>query len=253
MSGIDIAQNLRDDLAGAFGLLTRLPFGGPGRGAASCWAWGPTGAAVAALAVGAGAGAMALGVPVTVAAGLVLAVQAALTGALHEDGLADTCDGLLGGRTPERRMEIMRDSRIGAFGALGLMLSVLIRWAALVAVLAVPMGWAMVIGVSALSRGAMAGVMAALPPARPDGLSQHQGRPTFMQAGAALAVAGVIALPALGLALLPVVALGLVAVTALAIWARARIGGQTGDILGATQQVAEIAALIVLSVLVGQG
>lgn len=228
------------DLGGAFGLLTRLPLGGPGRGAASCWAWPVAGAVVGALAGLAGWGALALGLPLGWAAALVLAVQAAATGGLHEDGLADTFDGLMGGRDPARRLEIMRDSRIGSFGALALMLVTLARWSALVVLLPTA-PWA-VVAAAAVSRAGMPVLMAALRPARDGGLSRAVGRPRAVQAGLAVGVALVLAAP-MGwpvLGLLPVLA---AVWLALGLWARARIGGQTGDILGAGQQLAEAAVL----------
>lgn len=231
------------DLRGAFGLLTRLPLGGAGRGAAGCWAWPVAGAVVGALATLAGWGALALGFPPGWAAALVLAVQAMLTGGLHEDGLADTFDGLMGGRDPARRLDIMRDSRIGSFGALALVLVTLARWSALVLVL--PVAPSAVIGVAALSRAGLPVLMAALPPARPDGLARLVGRPGWAQAGAAVAVAIVI-----GLATLPGLIWQLlgaaVVLLALGRWARARIGGQTGDILGAAQQLTETFVLGIL-------
>lgn len=242
------------DLPGAFGLLTRLPAGGPGRGAASAWAWPVAGAVVGGLAAAAALGALAAGLPAGVAAGAALAVQALATGALHEDGLGDTADGIWGGRTPERRLEIMKDSRIGSYGVLALLLVTLLRWSALAALLHPGAGWGVVAGLialGALSRVPMAVMMTALPPARGTGLSQGMGRPH--PATAALAtVAGLgLALPlgpgaALALALacgLPALWLGAVA--------RRRIGGQTGDVLGATQQLSEAAGLAILVVIAG--
>lgn len=237
------------DLGGAFGLLTRLPFGGAGRGAASCWAWPVVGGVVAVLAGVAGMAAVALGVPLGAAAALVLAVQAALTGGLHEDGLADTFDGLMGGRDKARRLEIMRDSRIGSFGALALVLVVLMRWSALVVVLALPLAVLVVAAAAALSRAGMAVVMHVLPPARDDGLARHVGRPTRAQAGLAVAVALVLAAPASGLALPVLVGTCALVLGATGLWARARIGGQTGDILGASQQLTEAAVLCALAAL----
>ena len=222
------------DLRGAFGLLTRLPLGGPGRGAAGCWAWPVAGAMVGALGAVAGWGALALGLPAGWAAALALAVQAMATGGLHEDGLADTFDGLMGGRDPARRLEIMRDSRIGSFGALALMLVLLARWSALVVIL--PIAPMTLIAAAAASRAVMPVLMAAMPPARPDGLSRLMGRPTPMQAGLAVLVA-LVPLMIFG----PLAALIAVPPLLLALrrWARARIGGQTGDILGAAQQLTE--------------
>ncbi len=227
-------------------LLTRLPvpvrLTAP-RGARAAWAWPLAGAVVAALAAGVAAGALALGLPPGVAAGLALAVGVLMTGALHEDGLADTADGLWGGHTRERRLEILRDSRIGTYGVVALVLVIGLRWQALVALAAEP--WDLV-AAAVLSRAAMAGVAWALPHARPDGLSAATGRPP----GGAVALGAVVAAGlALGLAgpaaLWAGLAAGLAA-AGIARVARARIGGQTGDILGASQQLAEVAALLAL-------
>jgi adenosylcobinamide-GDP ribazoletransferase len=186
---------------------------------------------------------MALGLPPGVAAALALAAMAAATGGLHEDGLADTFDGLWGGRTPAQRLEIMRDSRVGSFGVLALVLVLLVRWQALAALAAGGGLVAACIAAGALSRAPMAAVMAGLPNARGAGLSQAVGRPAARTALAGAAVA-----LALGLAALGPGALALAVAAALpALWlaavARARIGGQTGDVLGAAQQLGEAAAL----------
>lgn len=239
------------DLALALGLLTRLPVPvdpalAAARGARAAWAWPLAGLVVALLAGGLGSAALALGLPAAVAAGLALASQIVLTGALHEDGLSDAADGLWGGANRERRLEIMKDSRIGSYGALALVVSVGLRWAAL-ASLAPALVPAMAVA-GLLSRAAMATVMAALPPARTGGLSRGVGQPPAaaqalawaLALGLTLALVG--ALPAAAFAL----SAGLAALGAAAI-ARARIGGQTGDILGATQQLAEIACLIAAS------
>jgi adenosylcobinamide-GDP ribazoletransferase len=231
----------------ALSLLTRLPAPGADgmRMAASAWAWPVVGALVAGLAGLVGLGALALGLPAIVAAGLVLAAQVMLTGAMHEDGLADCADGIWGGMTRDRRLEILKDSRIGAYGVLALILCVGLRWGLIAALLPLPGALAALMAAGALSRGAMAGVMAALPFARTDGLARHVGRPTRAAAGlsaaVALAVGLVMATPATwGAAGAVVVASALFARLALG-----RLGGQTGDVLGATQQLGEIAALLV--------
>ncbi|MGL4319607.1 MAG: adenosylcobinamide-GDP ribazoletransferase [Paracoccaceae bacterium] len=237
------------DLASAIGLLTRLPvhIDHP-RGAEAAWAWPLVGVVVGGLSAAVGAVLMAFGVPVTLVAVGVLLTSAVVTGALHEDGLADTADGFFGGWTRERRLEIMKDSHIGSYGTLALILSVLARWAALCAVLPVSV-WA-VVAVAAMSRAPMALVMWALPNARGKGLAQSVGRPDFQAVwvAAALAlIAGVLAVDLMAtLVATLVVAVAVLGIMALA---RARIGGQTGDVLGATQQITEILALTVLAAL----
>ena len=249
MSGKDAATPEPEDIRAALGLLTRLPLSmdpdhGTRRGARAAWAYPIAGMAVAAVAglVG-GLGAF-FGLAPAMVAGLVLAVSAILTGAMHEDGLADSLDGLWGGWDRARRLEIMKDSRIGTYGVLGLVITLLLRWSALT-VLAASGGlfWVLV-GAAAVSRGAMVGVMAALPHAREDGLSHGVGRPDDRITGIALAIAALVGLVTLGL--VPMIWAAIAAVGCGAI-ARARIGGQTGDILGAVQQVSEVAILMVVA------
>ncbi len=243
----DIAPRLLPDLWSAFALLSRLPVPAhAATGAASAWAWPLVGAVLGGTAALAAAGALWLGLTAGVAAALVLALGAALTGALHEDGLSDTADGLFGGWTRERRLEIMKDPRVGSFGVLALVLVTLMRWSALTSVLATGSPWALV-AVGALSRAPMAVIMAALPNARCAGLAHATGRPSVRGAliGAALAVA--CACLFAGWAALPMALAAAATALWLALVARARIGGQTGDILGAAQQLAEAAALAVLA------
>jgi adenosylcobinamide-GDP ribazoletransferase len=118
-----------------------------------------------------------LGLSPNLAALLALAATALVTGALHEDGLADTADGLGGGRTRERKLEIMRDSRIGTYGLCALILSFGLRWSAL-ATIANP--WAVALALCAAHTAARAGLpafMSQVAPARPDGLSASAGSP----------------------------------------------------------------------------
>lgn len=253
MAKSDIPRLALRDCALALVLLTRLPLphlpaDAFARQAQSGWAWPLAGLAVAGPAGLLGAAALGLGLPAPVAAGLLLAAQVLLSGAMHEDGLADAADGLWGGLTPERRLEIMKDSRTGSYGVLALVLSVGLRWSLLSGLIAAGL-WGAVIAAAVLSRAGMPALMAALPPARAGGLSRSVGRP-----GAGTA-AGAVAL-ALGLALVltgaPALAAALgagLAVCGGGALARAKLGGQTGDILGAAQQLAEIAALLAFATL----
>jgi adenosylcobinamide-GDP ribazoletransferase len=197
--------------------------------------------------------ARALGAPPNVAALLALACAALLTGAMHEDGLADVADGFGGGSSRERKLEIMRDSRIGAYGATALILGFGLRAAALAA-LAVAPGRALLVMIAAgaVSRAACLAPLVLLPPARADGaggaasaLTQAQARPAFL---AALAFAALPGFAGAGLfACAGALALAAAGVYGLCLLARAQIGGQTGDVAGAAQQVAEIALLCVFS------
>jgi adenosylcobinamide-GDP ribazoletransferase len=233
----------RDDLASALALLTRIPVP-PHRstGAASAWAWPVAGALVGAAAALAAALALSLGTAPALVAVLVIAVEVALTGALHEDGLADTADGLWGGRDRARRLEIMKDSRIGTYGTLALVLVTLGRWAALVTLLQAG-EMAALVAAAALSRVPMAAIMAALPNARGTGLAAATGAPALRVVGIGAGVAFLVALLGAGWSAIPMAFAAAAAGFAVAALARAKIGGQTGDILGASQQLALLAGL----------
>jgi len=234
----------------AFGLLTRLPLPAATawpQAASTAWAWPLAGAVVGGLAGAAAWLAMALGVPAGPSAALALIVQALLTGGLHEDGLADAADGLYGGHTPERRLEIMKDSRIGSYGALALGLVTLLRWSALAAICAGGAPILALVAAGAASRTGMALVMAAVPGARPSGLSHGAGRPGIAVAGWTLAVGLCVTALASGTAVWAVVLAVALVSAALARTAVRRIGGQTGDILGAVQQVSDAACLVAIA------
>lgn len=234
------------DVPAALVLLTRLPlprlpesaFAAPAR---ATWAYPLVGLVVGLIASLVWWASSALPLPLT--AGLTLLGMILMTGALHEDGLADTADGLWGGHTPERRLEIMKDSRIGTYGVLALVLITSLRWQALVA-LANPLA---LIAAATASRAVLPLLMATQEQARKEGLSASVGKAPPASAALALLIAVLILM-----ALLPLsqVALALLAASAAALLgalvARAKLGGITGDILGATQQIAELAILLAL-------
>lgn len=241
---------MRNDLLSALALLTRAPLPPhQPRGAASAWAWPLVGAGIG------GIGALVIyfgqlcGLSPGPLAALVLAVMAMCSGGLHEDGLADTADGLLGGQSAARRLEIMKDSRIGSYGTLALLLVTLGLWSALGALIAAGTAIPALIAASALSRAPMAVLMTALPSARPaaSGLSAGLGRPPVAAAGLAVALGLLIALLLLGAAALPALLLAALVTAWLGRAAVQRIGGQTGDILGASQQLSLVAMLILLA------
>ena len=200
-----------------------------------------------------------LGASPTLASLLGVGSMILVTGALHEDGLADCADGIGGGRTRERKLDIMRDSAIGTYGVLALVLSVGTRVAALAAIVVISPWTALlvVIATQTLSRSAAMIPAALLDPARPDGAGARLGAPSLHAVIIANAAAGGVALAALcaGLGALAGFAGLLLAVTAIAVvvWlviasAQRYIGGQTGDVLGATQQLTDLAGLVVLSI-----
>ncbi len=260
------AQSLGRDVADALRFFTVLPLSGREardfafeRFAFERFAWAAPVAGAAVGLVGALTLAVAdgIGLPPFVAATLAVASLIGAAGGLHEDGLADVADGFGGGRGREQKLAIMRDSRIGAFGAAALALSLMVRVGALSAL--IPLGLKIAAGglvlAAAASRAGALVPLALLSPARPDGAGAAAGRlptPSLGRAwGVALMLALVVGLAATGLqaALVALVgaAAGAAAMTALA---RRQIGGQTGDVAGAAQQWAEIAALCGL--LIGQ-
>lgn len=197
--------------------------------------------------------ASALGLPPFLAAGVALTGLVALTGALHEDALADCADGFGGGRTRERKLAIMRDSAVGAFGAAAIVLALLLRCAAIAAADAEGRGVAALVVAAVLSRAACFVPLALLPPARRDGLGAGatgvDPSRLVVTSMVAVALAVVFALAAGAGSARAATASLAAATAALAITALARrqIGGQTGDVAGAAQQVAEIAVLLVFA------
>jgi adenosylcobinamide-GDP ribazoletransferase len=202
--------------------------------------------------------ALALGLPPLPAATLAVAITLIASGGLHEDGLADCCDALGARGDRERRLAIMKDSTIGSFGAAGLILALIMR-VSLVAGIAelagAPAAAAAMIAMAGTSRWMSLWLMVRLPAARTSGASASAGRIRMRD----FAVAGVIALVLCIVVLIPtghgLVATGFAAILACAtvlfceILARRLLGGQTGDVIGATQQLAEIAALTALLIL----
>jgi adenosylcobinamide-GDP ribazoletransferase len=240
------------DLPAALGLLTRLPVivdkdRAMARGAASAWAYPLVGVIVGVILAALAPLMLAIGLPAGIVAALLLAVSVIMTGAMHEDGLADSVDGLWGGWDRARRLEIMKDSHIGVYGVCAIALSLLIRWLALVAVVSVGAYWVAFMAVGALSRTSMVILMATMPNARGGGLSKSVGRPPTATAWLAVGIATGVAVLCGYAALIPVV---LAATVVCGLIARAKIGGQTGDILGATQQVTEMAMLLALIVMI---
>lgn len=234
------------DLPAALGLLTRLPIRVSGekamsRGAASAWAYPLVGVIVGIMLAVIASLLLDFGIPVSMAAGLVLAASVVVSGAMHEDGLADTADGLWGGWDKARRLEIMKDSHIGVYGVCAIVLALLLRYLAISMVLSMGSHWVVFVAVGAVSRTNMVVLMALLPNARDSGLSQSVGRPSDKTVWIAVAIGAGVAY-ACGYPGMILVAAVAGAICALI--ARAKIGGQTGDILGATQQVTTIALLM---------
>ena len=244
--------SLATDLKVIMSFCTRLPLlqTAPVEGcdiARASWAFPIIGAVVG----GAGAlvywTAFGIGLPPPPAAALALAATLVVTGCLHEDGLADTMDGFGGGGGADRarKLEIMRDSRLGTYGASALAMSLLLRWSALAAIAEPALVAMALVAAHGAARGAMPAFMRLVPPARRDGLSAKAGRPPLPSVGAA-ALLG-IGMLGLGLGLFgAAICLVLLAAASLlmARLAMNQIGGQTGDVLGALEQAGEIVILM---------
>ena len=252
MSRLSEPRQFLDDIGLSMVFLTRLrlpssDFGGRSL-ADAIWAAPFAGLAVAVIGALVYAITSKLGLAAGPAAALTLAATMLATGCLHEDGLSDIADGFGGGRTRDRKLEIMRDSRIGAYGAAALGVSLLIRWSAVSQLAGPGHVFLALLAAHAASRGLFGAFMHILPPARADGLSAGAGIVSVETAaiGAAL---GAVALLALGLggAIVALILLSLLFAAFRALCLR-QIGGQTGDTIGALQQLGEIAVLLVASV-----
>ncbi|MGN6153779.1 MAG: adenosylcobinamide-GDP ribazoletransferase [Lysobacteraceae bacterium] len=196
--------------------------------------------------------------PIPLAAALALTATIATTGAFHEDGLADTFDALGGVVSRERALEIMRDSRIGTYGATALVLGLLLRWQALSG-LPLDAAWLALPCAHAAARAGAAALMAGLPYVRLE--DDAKAKPVAQSLTPRVLVAALVAgaLPSLGVALLvPHLALPLLAGAGAVVlahagcrrWYARRLGGYTGDGLGCCEQLGEIAHLLaVLAVL----
>lgn len=244
------AHELRH-LALALAFLTRLPVPLPADRPlelrrATAW-FALAGGLIGLLAGLAGLAASAIGLPPWTAAVLVVGAQVLLTGALHEDGLADVADAMGAGPDRARALAIMKDSRIGAYGAIALCLSLLLRVSLLASLLPGGAVGALV-AAEALSRAVLPVVMRRQRSAKTDGLAAGAGRP-----GAGAVAICVISGVALALLVLPMrealAALPAAGVASLlaAAYLGKRFDGYTGDTLGAVQQLVAIAVLLALA------
>jgi adenosylcobinamide-GDP ribazoletransferase len=231
----------------AFGFLTRLPVAG--RGPAAPLAQAAPMFPLVGMIVGLMAGAVyvvasGLAMGPWLSASFAVAAAVLVTGALHEDGLADVADGFGGASDRDAKLAIMRDSRIGSYGVIALVLVLAARIGALADIASPYHVLATLIAAGAISRAVVVVAMRMMPRARSDGLGAGAGTPGFDGTVAALAIAAITAL----VLLLPwtwllALVLGAGAAAVVAFVALRQIGGQTGDVLGAIQQVSEVAVL----------
>jgi len=260
--GGPVLDGLIADIARAVGFLSRLPVperyfsDDAGSAEQMIRAFAIAGAVVMLPSAAVLFAVLAAGAEPYLAAAAAVTVGIFVTGALHEDGLADCADGLMGGRSRENSLEIMHDSRVGTYGALALILSVALRIASLAAIASLisPLSAAaIVIAVGALSRVAMVWHWSRLPPARPDGLAVRTGKPSSESLRFLLLTGGggglVIAWIAGGFGTVPILGLAFLAsVPVFTRFVRRVIQGHTGDTIGASQQLVEIASLFGLAV-----
>ena len=244
-------EHLVADLKAALMFFTRLPVPGgvamaEGAFARAMWAAPLAGVVVGAIGAFAYWIAFKLHLPPWPAAVLALAATVAASGALHEDGLADVADGFGGGKTVERKLEIMRDSRIGTYGVCALILSFMLRAGALAAIADPRLVAFALVAAHAASRATLPAFMTAVPPARTDGLSARAGAPPKESVGVAAAVGVILLALMLGIGA-GMMALVAVLLAFIVLWwlCERQINGQTGDVLGALQQAAEILILLV--------
>lgn len=245
-----------DDLLHALMFLTRLPVPAPVRGDRPLmhtgWAFPLVGLLVGAF----GGGILWLGahagIPLLAAALLALALTAGLTGGLHEDGLADLADGFGGGGTKERKIEIMRDSRVGSYGVLVLVIVTGIK-AACLANLAIAAPWLAAVAFTAahvLGRTAILPIAYCLAPATATGLGSGAGRAKPVTTGLCLALGTLLSLFLIpGPGFIAAMAATALAGGATALLAKRQIGGYTGDVLGGSEQTVECFVLLALTML----
>ncbi len=250
MNYLELLERIVTEIRIAVSLSTIWPVGPThqldnGEVARASWALPVAGLAVGLAGAVVYAVARRIGLPTDPAAVLALVVTILATGAIHEDGLADTADGIGGGKGSDERLEIMRDSRIGTYGSCALALSILLRWSAL-ATIAGPASVAAALLVShAAARAQLPVFMWLVPPARADGLSAGAGQAPSQSALIAVGLGFLCLVFGLGLgkAILGLMLLSLVGLG----WAwfvTRQVGGQTGDILGALEQLGEIVILL---------
>ncbi|WP_242512667.1 adenosylcobinamide-GDP ribazoletransferase [Thalassospira povalilytica] len=172
-----------------------------------------------------------------------IAAMVLLSGAMHEDGIADCADGFGGGMDRDRKLEIMRDSTVGTYAVVMLILTLGLRLVLITAAADIGQAGILFLIMAVISRAAMPVVMRILPPARDNGLGKGAGRPGWLPVLIGFAIASAIVLVLGGIGAMFAVIVGvMIAILIVAMVARSQIGGQTGDVLGATQICAELFA-----------
>ena len=237
-------------------LLTRLPVGRIGDNvpdlAAVLWAFPLVGILVGGVIAGSYITLHLLGLPVFLAAILALTAGLIVTGGLHEDGLADCADGFGGGKARAQKLTIMKDSQVGSFGVLALIILMSARMAALTNLPATANTIILIVTLAMISRLMMVFYLYVLPAARTNGLGNQASNPELVSVLAAT----VICIPALmycGNVIVP----SLITATGTALgfaWlAKRQVGGQTGDVCGACQLLSETAGWVIMAGMITSG
>jgi len=192
-------------------------------------------------------GLLMIGMPPLLCAFVSLGTQILLTGALHEDALGDVADGFGGGATKAKKLEIMHDSRVGTYAVVTLIMVLGIKASTLAALAASSFMFNAIICAAVASRGMMTLGMYLMPAARTDGLGASAGKPSLTTALWALGFTVIIPVFLLGpfFGSIGILA-AMVGASLMGLIANRQIGGQTGDVLGSLQQVAEVFFLIAL-------
>ena len=233
----------------AFMLLSRLPAGTlSGKApslATSIWAFPLVGCIIGGIIALSYGGLSFIGLPPIIAALLALSLGLLATGALHEDGLADSADGMGGGHDRERKLAIMKDSQIGSYGVLALIMVMGLRVFGLASLPPDFNMIALIITVSIFSRTIMVAYLCLLPSARDTGLGEMASGQTYTP----LVFASALSFPMMafcGVTILPSLIIMLIIALSFALLAKRQIGGQTGDICGAGQMLSETAGWLSL-------
>jgi adenosylcobinamide-GDP ribazoletransferase len=239
-------RRLPDDTLVALAFFSRIPISRPGSGfdLARCAAGWPLAGLILALAPAiVFLIARAADFPALIAAVFALALMVVLTGAMHEDGLADTFDGFGGGETRADKLAIMRDSRLGTYGALALIFAVAVKLVSLSIIGLIPgYGALALVCVAVASRSLALWHWTATAPARSEGMANAAGRPDEAALAVGLAIGAVAALALLFAFGIPALIALLMAAASVGLFsslAARQVGGHTGDTIGAGQQLAE--------------
>jgi adenosylcobinamide-GDP ribazoletransferase len=240
---------VRLSLLAAIQFLTRIPIRLKREpDVAASVVWFPVVGALIGAVVGAAAAGLWYLVPPLVAAAVAVAAGVLITGAFHEDGLADVADAFAGGTTIERRLEILKDSRHGSYGVAALCSSIVIRIVCLGSLPGPRAMFVSAVAAHAVARGAAVGLMGLAPPATHSGLGADYGQSTTSGKAMGGGLLGlVLATVAVGWWAAPLAAVVLVTIVAIRWLALRKIGGISGDVLGTCEQIAECLCLVVLA------